>query len=249
MCKTAILDYTERTLTNKLRMELKTPIPNQDARNSVVIDHREKCEILSRELRDTYHINFIVEQLTLGDYKIYPDTIIERKTIDDFCLSIIDGRLFRQACRLAHYTANPIILLEGETFRNRQSDITLDSIKGALISLAQTFRIPVLRSRDEKDSAWHIYSLLRQRRRIGKNSGVLTNYRPKQLIPRTAHVLRTLPGVGPKLADSLLQEFETIENIVKADRRELEKIPGLGKKKIDKIFEVLHEDDTPYIVD
>lgn len=217
-----------------------------DERYTIMMDHRENAEILLQELRNVYQISISVKQLKLGDYQVYPNTTIERKTIDDFCLSIIDGRLFRQAYRLAQYTENPIFIVEGETFTKRQYDITLDAIKGAFVSLAQTFRIPLLRSRDQKESAWYMNSLLDQRRRIGQNSGVLTSSRPKRLATQKAYLLRMLPGVGPKLAKTLLNEFETIQNIVKANRDDLERIPGLGKKKADKIFQVLHEDHAGY---
>ena len=99
-----------------------------NSQNTVIIDHRENAEVLTNGLRAIYHVDIAIEQLELGDYKIFPDTLVERKTIDDFCLSIIDGRLFKQAYRLAHYTQNPVLLLEGETFKSRQYDMIWHSM-------------------------------------------------------------------------------------------------------------------------
>ncbi len=219
-----------------------------DRRCTIEVDHRENVNLLLSELRDVYGVDVHHTQLTIGDFRIPPDTVLERKTVDDFCLSIVDRRLFRQAYRLAQITENPLILIEGRTFTTRSHDIHLDSIKGALVSLAQTFRIPVLRSRDQKESAWYIHSLLNQRRRVGTNHGVLTSSRPKRLATQKAHVLRSLPGIGPKLAKSLLDEFDTIENIARADRLDLEKVPGMGPRKAEKILQVLREEATPYDV-
>ena len=106
----------------------------------------------------------------------------------------------------------------------------------------------MLRSRNEKDSAWYIHTLLKQRRRIGRNSGVLNSSRPREITNLKTNIIRMFPGVGTKLADALLQEFETIENIARARRTDLQRIPGLGKAKAARIDGALHEDDEEYCV-
>jgi len=214
----------------------------------ITIDHREHAEILRKTLKETYHLTIQTEQLKIGDYKIFPDTVVERKTVNDFCLSIIDSRLFKQAYRLAQFAQNPILLVEGQTFSSRKHKISIEAVKGAFITLGQTFHIPILRSRDEEESAWYINCLLQQRRRVGRQSGVLSSSRPKRLNSQKQHLLRSLPGIGPKLAEQLLDQFGTVENIARAQKGELNKISGLGKKKIDSIYRVLHEDDIPYQV-
>lgn len=229
----------------KVRM---TPLAN-DGENSycaITVDYRENAELLARELTATFKLSIRYEQLKTGDYCVLPDTVVERKTIDDFCLSIMDGRLFDQAYRLAQLRERGIVLIEGEGFSTRQHSIALDAIKGALITLAQTYGLPVLRSRDEKESAWYIYTLFQQRQRLGTRAGTRTGYRSKRPEVQKERVLRSLPGIGPKLATALLQRFESIDNIMKADRRDLEDVPGLGKKKVDKIYRVLHEDTVSY---
>ena len=213
----------------------------------IIVDHREQAPELIEELQ-TRH-GFVVEigYLKWGDYKIQPDTVVERKTVRDFSLSILDGRLFRQAYRLAELTDNPVLLIEGPSFSmNNKPNIRLESIKGALITLAQTYRLPVLRTKDQLDSAWYIKTLYLQRRRIGQNSGVLRAYLPKQLTSRKINVLRSLPGIGKKLAETLLDEYESVENVIKAPAEDLRKVPGLGPKKVEKIIAVLREDSESY---
>ena len=78
---------------------------------TIAVDHRENADELVAELRRA-GCSVVFEQLRFGDYRIQPDTIVERKTVDDFCLSIIDGRLFRQAYLLAAHVHRPIILVE-----------------------------------------------------------------------------------------------------------------------------------------
>jgi DNA excision repair protein ERCC-4 len=213
---------------------------------TIDVDHRENCPELIATLRDPHGFDVHIGELKLGDYRIAPDTVIERKTTDDFCLSIIDGRLFRQAYRLADHCQCPIIIIEGESFANRQYDVGLTSIKGSLISLAQTFRIPVLRTRNQVDTAWHLYSLAQQRRRVGRGSGVLRGPTPKRPASQRQYIVRSIPGVGPKLARLLLDEFGTVEAIARAPADELASIPGLGRKRAESIHNILHEDPAIY---
>ncbi len=213
---------------------------------TIMVDHRENAEVLLKDLKEHHYLVVEKTHLEIGDYKIFPDIILERKTVDDFCLSIVDGRLFRQAFRLVQLTENPILIIEGSTFANRNHKVSIESIKGALVTLAQTYRLPVIRSSNQKDSAWYINLLCRQRKRIGQNSGVLSSYRPKRLNKQKEYLLRSLPGVGPKLAKSILRQFETIENVAHATQKDLAEIDGLGEKKSEKIYQVLHESQSEY---
>lgn len=212
---------------------------------SIHVDHREECPALIAAL-EGYGYRLESKQLSIGDYRIPPDTVVERKTVDDFCLSIIDGRLFRQAYRLANQADCSIIVVEGESFANRQYAIELESIKGALISLAQTFRIPVLRTRDQEETAWYLHTLAQQRQRVGTGAGVLRGPAPKRPKTQREYILRGIPGVGPKLARLLLDRYETIEAIAKAPSEQLAATPGLGRKRAESIHMILHEEPAVY---
>ena len=212
----------------------------------ILIDHREHAEVLINCLTQQYGMTVEQRQLKHGDYHIYPDTVVERKTTRDFCLSIIDGRLFRQAFRLAQLDINPLIIIEGEHLHNHDIAITLKAVRGALISLAQTYRIPVLRTHDEADTAWHLAQLYIQRERVGENRGVLTASHPKRLNTQKQQLLRTLPGVGAKMAKNLLEEFDTVSNVINASRDELLKVAGLGSKTIDRMQQVIREQPEIY---
>ena len=223
-------------------------IVNKAMNQTIIVDYRECADVLKQELVNA-DIAILEKKLNIGDYVISPDTLVERKTTHDFCMSIIDGRLFSQAYRLARFAENPIIILEGESFtKNVPVNIGISQIKGALISLAQTFRIPVLRTMNQKDSAWHLKQLASQRKRIGMNKGPHYGYTPKKLQTKKEYVLRMLPGIGPKKAKQLLDEFGSITNIVNASPEDLKKVSGLGQKTIDEIFHVIREEYTEYSI-
>ncbi len=208
------------------------------------VDCRENAADLLRSLEDKYGFGIKTEQLKLGDYLIPPDTVVERKTVADFAVSILDGRLFDQAFRLAEHTENPIMIVEGESFENL--NLSLACIKGALITLAQTFRLPVLRTRNQEDTAWYISQLARQRERIGRNKGVRRGYKPKKIEIQKEHILSSLPGIGAKSAKALLEEFGSVSNVMKASEKEIMKVPGIGKKTAEKIQSVIRDSAEEY---
>ncbi len=212
--------------------------------NTITVDFREHADELLLELHDNYGFNVVRKALEIGDYFIPPETIVERKTTSDLAISIVDGRLFSQAYRLSERTENPIIIIEGEDLDGL--NVSINAIKGALISLAQTFRIPVLRTKDQRDSAWYMNQLHEQRERIGQNKGVKKGYYPKRAENQRRYILKALPGVGPKIAKTLLEEFGSVKSLANAELDDLKKVPGLGKVKAEKVYQILRENKTPY---
>jgi len=213
---------------------------------TITIDHRECAPVLCGALMEEYSFELEVKQLKRGDYVIAPDTVVERKTTQDFCVSLMQGRLFRQAYWLAECTENPVYLLEGEFLAVDESGVSTESINGALVTLAQSFRMPVLRSRDQRESAWFLNRLHEQRHRAARNCGPLHRYCGKRLQTQKLHVFRALPGIGPKLATTMLDEFGTVFAAARAAPEELAAVDGIGPKRAAQIYSVLHEAPAEY---
>lgn len=68
--------------------------------------------------------------------------LIERKSYRDLEVSVVDGRLFRQAARLAHEAARGLILVEGPKLDHPR--VHPHAIAGAILSLAVDWRLPVV---------------------------------------------------------------------------------------------------------
>ncbi len=68
---------------------------------NIIVDDRE----VGSGIMDIFHaidgVSIGVRRLTLGDYEVDGRLLVERKTLLDLTESIKDGRLFRQACKLA----------------------------------------------------------------------------------------------------------------------------------------------------
>jgi len=189
-------------------------------RNATLLDLARKC------------VDFDVrmDHLDVGDYWIDGGVIIERKTYTDFAVSLTDGRLFPQAAALARSPHRPVVLLEGPK-PSKMPDIHPHALKGAIVSLALMWRLPVIYSRDPEDSLRVLRFLARQLTRTDR--GILRRYdrKPKRLASRKLYVLQGLPGVGPALANRLLAQFGSIERVVVADEEALRQVRGVGCRK------------------
>ena len=179
-----------------------------------------------------------IVHLPIGDYFIDGGVIVERKTYADFATSLTDGRLFPQAATLARSPHRPVVLLEGPKPRH-MPDVHPHALKGALVSLAVMWRLPVLHARDPEDSMRVLRFLARQLARSAP--GILQRYdrKPKRLASRKLYLLQGLPGVGPALANQLLRQFGSIERVITAEATALMQIRGIGPTKAARIRELL----------
>lgn len=66
----------------------------------IVVDYRERACAVPAFLEATPGVQVDFTQLLKGDYLVADKVYFERKTMRDFAISLIDGRLFSQARRL-----------------------------------------------------------------------------------------------------------------------------------------------------
>lgn len=199
----------------------------------VVADDRERGSELFQLLEQSPVFDLHVRSLPRGDYMIENQVTVERKSYDDFAVSLVDGRLFSQAAELSRL-ARPVILIEG--LRERVTSVNRHALKGALLSLATAWRLPVVFSRDAAESAWILEALGRQTRPhtpLLKRGG----YRPKRLQGRRSFVLQGLPGIGRVLANRLLERFGTVRGVFAAPEQELAEV--CGPKRAEAIAKLL----------
>jgi ERCC4-type nuclease len=198
-------------------------------RHELRVDPSEQHAALLDLVRQCDDFDVRMEHLTVGDYCLDRGIVVERKTHADFAVSLVDGRLFPQAAKLARCPHRPIILIEGP-HPARMPDVHPHALKGAIVSLAVMWRLPVLYARDPEDSLRILRRLAVQLRSSG--DGVLKRYdrKPKRLASRKLYMLQGLPGVGPELAHRLLQEFGSIERVVTADEEALMRVRGVGRQ-------------------
>ena len=67
----------------------------------VIMDDRECAGAIPGALRDSGRFDVSITRLKTGDYRVDERFLFERKTLPDLAASVISGRLFKQALRLA----------------------------------------------------------------------------------------------------------------------------------------------------
>ena len=115
------------------------------------VDHSERHATLLHLARTCLDFDVRMDRLDIGDYCIDGRVVIERKTYADFAMSLADGRLFPQAAALARSPHRPVVLLEGPK-PAKMPGVHPHALKGAMVSLAVMWRLPVLHARDPEDS-------------------------------------------------------------------------------------------------
>jgi DNA excision repair protein ERCC-4 len=202
------------------------------------VDFSERNAALLDLARGCGDFDIRMERLAIGDYLIDGGIVLERKTYADFATSLVDGRLFPQAAALARSPHRPIVLLEGPT-PAQMPDVHAHALKGAMLSLAVMWRLPVIHARNPEDSLRILRLLAGQLART--NPPVLQRYdrKPKRLASRKLYMLQGLPGVGPALANRLLVHFGSVERVITAAQDLLAQVHGIGPKKAQRIRNVV----------
>ena len=210
-------------------------------RPRVYVDERERGSSIPETLVEL-GAAVIYTMAGVGDYIVSDRVAIERKTMHDLAESLFDGRLFDQARRLSEYYEIPVLLIEGDLARLEEYTSRGQQIRLALAALALDYGIRILWSLNQRETARIIYSLA-CREQYGGRRSVVVHRKPRldKLWVQQLYVVQSLPGIGPKLAERLLEKFGSIEAICKASIVELERV--LGYERAQRVYRVLH---TPY---
>jgi DNA excision repair protein ERCC-4 len=203
----------------------------------MIIDEREKKSGIPDLLRSV-GVNIELKNLPIGDYIVAPETIVERKSIQDFISSVFDGRLFDQCNRLKEHFEHPVILMEGNV--DQIEDLTENSLVfyGAISSIVLDFKIPIIPTPSASHTAKLLIAMCT--RQENKKGPFLKKIRKSDdLQKQQLSVLCSLPGVGEKLATRMLERFGSPTNTLKASYTELSKIKGMGESKALKIRKML----------
>lgn len=201
----------------------------------VVVDDREVGSGAVAALRAMETVDLTVTRLPLGDYMWDDLVLFERKTLKDLIVSLKDGRLLRQACRLAAAPMRSVLILEGTARDLVGSGMRREAIQGALITITVILGLPLLRARDAEESARLMVYTARQLRARGDVSHQealprpLPVRRPRGKRKAQLHILQGFPGIGPKRARRLLEQFGSIEAVLTADAQALASVSGIGK--------------------
>jgi ERCC4-type nuclease len=169
--------------------------------------------------------------LECGDYAIDDVALVERKSVRDLHLSLIQGRLWRQLGRLRKAAPWRYLVVEGMC--PYEGPLTPDAVRGLLITVDE-LGVAVIRTRDPADTAAWI-AMIAKRRRGGTRSVDRPPY--AQRPQRESHnspperALSAAEGVSIITARKLLNEFGSLTKVLLADLEALQRIEGVGLQR------------------
>jgi ERCC4-type nuclease len=207
----------------------------------IAIDDRERPSGVIEALRTHPNVELTVHRLKLGDYLIDRTLLVERKTLSDFALSVVDGRLFTQALRLARTTrATPCFILEGTNEDHPNLVISRSAMQGAIIALTLVFGLPLLRSTCPRETADLILYAANQLQRRNSTTPKRQGYHPNGLARQQSFLLQAIPEIGPAKAKLLLDTFGSPFGVASAKIEDLQTVDGIGESASKKIYRVFH---------
>jgi DNA excision repair protein ERCC-4 len=205
----------------------------------VVADQRENRSGVPSLLR-SMGIDVKYRTLAVGDYVVTSGYVIERKTVRDFVNSLFTGRLFDQVKRITDSYGECIVVVEGNINEALDQLSKPRGIWGALISLILDHRGHVFFTANQQETADLLYVIAtRQVSRKPVRPLIYKRMRPRTMEDLQLNILGNLPGVGPVLAERLLDHFGSPRGALSAPAVELRKVEGIGRKRAEDIARVL----------
>lgn len=209
----------------------------------VKIDYRETdlINILTLEINKYTTCSLETVNLPLGDIIICDDSqteliIIERKTLNDLAASIKDGRYIEQSYRLSNsslHNHSIFYLLEGNINNYKEHrNIKKETLLSAMTSITYTKGFSIYRSLDVIESCLWILQTAEKLSRIKepyyyaiKDNAITPSYntvskriKKNNITPENigSIMLSQIPHVSTISAETIMQEFKTIDTLIQA---------------------------------
>ena len=198
----------------------------------VIVDNRENNSLVISELISLNN-KLELKQLEVADYLI-GNIAIERKTISDLISSMLNKRLFKQLENLKQYENSLLIVENYPALNLKETNLNENAIRGLILSVSLDYKIPIIFTKDEKDTALFL-SLLAKRKKAEISLRSKIPLTPQQQLQ---FILEGFPNIGPKTAKKLLENYKTIKSLMNTPEDEIKKLIG---KRSEKFLELINK--------
>ena len=213
-------------------------------RYTIYADSREAKGGVVRVLH-TMGFDIKLQNLEVADFVVSDRVAVERKSVDDFLESLINRQrdLFGQLINLRKSYSRPLLIIEGENLYGRRN-VHPNAVRGAIASIVVDLSIPVIFTRDARETAELIAAIARREQELKEREVALHTGKTKMTLKeQMEYIVSAISDIGPVIARNLLEHFGTIQAIANASEEELMKVPKVGKKTAEKIRKLM---TTPY---
>ncbi|MCG3257014.1 MAG: DEAD/DEAH box helicase family protein [Candidatus Heimdallarchaeota archaeon] len=234
-------EYQEEKLEELENLEKETKdvkFVKEKGKIKVICDSRERNSVVIKELMNK-DVELGFERLDIGDYICSDQIVVERKTGDDFIKSILDKRLFVQTKVLVESCAKPVMILEGD-FNLFSSSLHPHALAGALTSLATDFRLPIIHTQNQKETAEILFAMARREQEERKRSISIGKRKGIGLKSQLEEAIASLPHVDHKISSRMLKHFGSVKEIMNAKLEDFFEVRGVGEKIASDIVDFIY---------
>jgi Fanconi anemia group M protein len=212
---------------------------NSYTKTKIIADYREKGSSVLKELIDK--IDLSLEKLQVGDFLLSGRVAVEYKTVPDFVESILDGRLLSQLKELCKYE-RPLLIVEGIEDIYSVRKVHANSIRGMIATITVSYGIPIIQTKNAKDTAEYLMSIAKREQADEKNEIQHHYKKPETIKEQQEYLVSALPNIGMGGARPLLKHFKSVKNIVNASEKELQDVDLIGPKKSKSLKEIFDKE-------
>jgi ERCC4-type nuclease len=195
--------------------------------------------------------------LVRNDYAV----VLERKTVSDFVSSIRSNRLWEQLLRLLknrtifeYPIRRRLLLIHGSIqdyidelgLENSRASRLWSNLAGAIFETVFVYDTPIIFAEND-DALASFLRILIKRESKGLNDELPKSRWYQKVagknLPEKEQkllILDAIPDIGEVLSQNLLDYFGSVANIAHAHLEDFQKVPGIGKKKAELIYRLLH---------
>jgi Fanconi anemia group M protein len=135
-----------------------------------------------------------------------------------------------------------LLILEGEENIYAIRDFHPNSIRGMLSSIAIDYQIPIIYTKNYRDTGAYLALIAKRLEKPRKNINLVSKRKPLTLKEQQEYIIEGLPGIGNGLAKALLIKFKSVKNVMNAEEDRLMKVDKIGEKKSKIIKEIIESE-------